>query len=167
MARKCQFEHCALVLQTLGSPEFLRISEKFHRRSKSFIIATCRTPAICDSFAQKCLPTFIFADAVLVGFDHGGAVSIHDAVEKLFDLAINLRQLGGHRLLLLSGRCKALIPEIAEDFRGNRDQIFRRRKPLEQLFKFAFNLCPSDGRPSACAALRAAEVISVVTVAPL
>jgi hypothetical protein len=62
------------------SPEFMRVSEKRHCGSNSFIKASHRTATLSDFSLHHLLFQLKLADAFFIGADHGIAFRIHDAI---------------------------------------------------------------------------------------
>ncbi|MCG7927707.1 MAG: hypothetical protein JAY67_19485 [Candidatus Thiodiazotropha taylori] len=68
------------VFYTACSPELVRVCEKRHRGSKSFIEAFQRTTTLRDFFLHNLLFQLKLADAFFIGTDHGIRFGIDNAI---------------------------------------------------------------------------------------
>ncbi|MGE4409927.1 MAG: hypothetical protein AB7D33_05085 [Sphingobium sp.] len=82
----------ALVIQGFRNPHFLRVSDKIHGGSKTFVKGCERSPATRDLIFQYDLFLLLFTHTLFEQADICGVIGFNEQIEKLFDLTFDLRQ---------------------------------------------------------------------------
>ncbi|MGE4410026.1 MAG: hypothetical protein AB7D33_05590 [Sphingobium sp.] len=114
MPAKGEAQQGALVIQGFRNPHFLRVSDKIHGGSKTFVKGCERNTATRDPIFQCDLFLLLFTHTLFEQADVGGVIGFNEQVEKLFDLTFDLRQFRLECLLAGMTRGHLLTSQVTE-----------------------------------------------------
>ncbi|HEX7822820.1 MAG TPA: hypothetical protein VF463_19650 [Sphingobium sp.] len=156
-----QFQHVALVAQTLGKPYLIGVFEKLHSGSMSRVEIGQRTPALRDFFRQFCLLDLKATHPVLISRHDARHIGRDDAIHQLLYLAFHTCNLCMQMLFARGFRRHAGIPQIAKHLLGERKQFRRWTQATEQRLELLFQNLTPHRTTIRRAALGLAEIIRV------
>ncbi|MCC7121332.1 MAG: hypothetical protein IT493_07220 [Gammaproteobacteria bacterium] len=149
------------MLQALRRPEIPGVCQEVERSSKCFVEAAQRSAAVGDFLADLDLPFFELADAVFVSRDDRWQLCLCDPVEELFDVVLDLHQLGFQAASRSFCRRKTVVPEVFERRPCDAEQRRCRSQLMEQRLELALDGRAADGLAAALAAPLGAEIVRI------